>query len=213
MNDLGKKMTTQMPGLTKKNKKVRTFRHTAGFGKRIEYWIIGEMLKAGLDMYVPLVDDDAIDAVIRREDGTFITVQIKARSRDVIDGDAALFAAIPHELRDNYWFIFYSERMDMKWIMTSDEFIRESVQTKPPPPARRWVRWKSWLRTEVLRSRFSDLEIVTPVVGFGAVLLFQVLHDDFIGYIPAAGHEVPSCPQVPTPELFRNVLELHHQLS
>lgn len=106
------------------------FRNSAGFGKRMEYWIIGRMLKEGLDVYVPLVDDDAIDAVIRREDGSFITVQIKARSKNVIPGDAALFAAIPHELRDNYWFVFYSERMDMTWIMTSEEFIKESVQNK-----------------------------------------------------------------------------------
>ena len=106
------------------------FRHSAGFGKRMEYWIIGRMLKEGLDVYIPLVDDDAIDAVIRREDGSFITVQVKARSKDVVPGDAALFAAIPHELRDNYWFVFYSERMDMTWIMTSKEFIRESAQNK-----------------------------------------------------------------------------------
>ena len=106
------------------------FRHTAGFGKRIEYWIIGQMLKQGLDVYVPLVDDDAIDAVIRRGDGSFITAQIKARSKDVVEGDAALFAAIPHELRENYWFIFYSERMDTTWIMTSKEFIAEAAQNK-----------------------------------------------------------------------------------
>ena len=106
------------------------FRHSAGFGKRIEYWIIGQMLKQGLDVYIPLVDDDAIDAVIRRTDGSFITVQIKARSRNVVDRDAALFAAIPHELRENYWFVFYSERMDMMWIMTSKEFIDECVQNK-----------------------------------------------------------------------------------
>jgi len=84
----------------------------------------------GLDVYVPLVDDDAIDAVVKRTDGSFITVQIKARSMDVIEGDAALFAAIPHELRENYWFIFYSERMDTTWIMTSKEFITEAVQNK-----------------------------------------------------------------------------------
>ena len=95
------------------------FRHSAGFGKRIEYWVIGLMLKEGLDVYVPLVDDDAIDAVIRRPDGSFITVQIKARSKDVVDGDAALFAAIPHELLNNYYFVFYSERLDLIWIMTS----------------------------------------------------------------------------------------------
>lgn len=107
-----------------------SFRHSAGFGKRIEYWIIGQMLKEGLDVYVPLVDDDAVDAVIRRPDGKFITVQIKARSKDVIPGDAAIFAAIPHELRDNYWFVFYSERMNMMWIMTSHDFIKKAVQNK-----------------------------------------------------------------------------------
>jgi hypothetical protein len=106
------------------------FRHSAGFGKRIEYWVIGRMLKEGLDVYVPLVDDDAIDAVVKRGDGSFITVQIKARSRDVIEGNAALFAAIPHELRDSYWFVFYSERMDTTWIMTSQEFISEAAQNK-----------------------------------------------------------------------------------
>ena len=106
------------------------FRNTAAFGKRMEYWIIGRMLKEGLDLYLPLVDDDAIDAVVRRPDGKFVTVQIKARSKDVIEGDAALFAAIPHEIRENYWWVFYSERMDTTWVMTSSEFVAASVQNK-----------------------------------------------------------------------------------
>ncbi|MGE5172881.1 MAG: hypothetical protein ACM3MD_03535 [Betaproteobacteria bacterium] len=64
---------------------THSFRHSAGFGKRIEYWIIGQMLKEGLDICVPLVDDDA---VIRKPNGHFIIVQIKARSKDVIDKNA-----------------------------------------------------------------------------------------------------------------------------
>ena len=88
------------------------------------------MLKEGMDVYIPLVDDMAIDAVVRRKDGTFVEVQIKARSKDVIEGDAALFAAIPHELRQNYWFVFYSERLQTMWIMSSAEFVAESVQNK-----------------------------------------------------------------------------------
>lgn len=106
------------------------FRHTAGFGKRIEYYIVGLMLKQGLDVYMPLVDDDAIDAVIKRPDGSFIEVQIKARSKDVIPGDGSLFAAIPHDLRHNYWFVFYAERLDAIFIMSSAEFIQEAVQNK-----------------------------------------------------------------------------------
>lgn len=89
------------------------------------------MLKEGLDVYVPLVDDHAVDAIIRRGDGSTALIQIKARSREVIAGDAALFSAIPHpDVRDDYWFVFYSERMDTIWIMTSAEFDREAVRNK-----------------------------------------------------------------------------------
>lgn len=142
------------------------FRHSASFGKRIEYWIIGRMLKEGLDVYVPLVDDDAIDAVIRRPDGSFITVQIKARSSAVIVGDSALFAAIPHELRDNYWFIFYSERLDKTWIMTSQEFIEECVQNKTGKNIGKRSIWFNGTRTnkstgakeEYAKLRFAKYE-------------------------------------------------------
>ena len=107
-----------------------SFRHSAAFGKRMEYYLIGLMLKEGLDVYVPMVDDDAIDAVVKKPDGSFVEVQIKARSKSVSFGDAALFAALTHEYRPNYWFVFYSERMDKTWILSSREFINESNQNK-----------------------------------------------------------------------------------
>ncbi len=107
-----------------------TFRHSAGFGKRIEYWVVGLMLKEGLDVYLPLVDDDRIDAVIKRPDGSFVEVQIKARSKTVKLSDGGLFAAITQEIRPNYWFVFYSERHDTILVVSSGEFIEESVQNK-----------------------------------------------------------------------------------
>ena len=108
----------------------KKFRHNAGFGKRMEYYVMGRMLKEGIDIYVPLIDDNGIDAVVRKKDGTFIELQIKARSEDVVFGDAALFAAITHEHRENYFFAFYSARMEKIWIMSSEEFVQESVQNK-----------------------------------------------------------------------------------
>lgn len=45
-------------------------------------------------------------------------------------GNAALFAALTHEPRENYFFVFYSERLETFWIMSSEEFIQESVQNK-----------------------------------------------------------------------------------
>lgn len=96
----------------------------------MEYYVVGLMLKEGLDVYMPLVDDDAIDAVVKRPDGRFVEVQIKARSKTVAFGDAGLFAALTHDVRGNYWFVFYSERMDTIWIMSSAEFVREAHQNK-----------------------------------------------------------------------------------
>ena len=67
---------------------------------------------------------------MRRKDGSIALIQIKARSRDVVEKNAALFAAIVHDPREHYWFIFYSERLDLMWIMTSAEFIERAVQNK-----------------------------------------------------------------------------------
>jgi len=106
------------------------FKQLAGFGKRMEFSIIGRMLMEGLDCYVPLVDDHGVDCVIKKEDGTFIEVQIKARSGEVAEGDAALFSAITHELRENFYFVFYSERLDLTWILSSEEFLKECVTNK-----------------------------------------------------------------------------------
>ena len=106
------------------------FRHSAGFGKRMEYNLIGKMLMEGLDVYLPLVDDHGVDCVIKKEDGTFIEVQIKARSSEVTDGDAALFSVSSHDLSPNFYFVFYSERLDMMWIMSSEEFLSECVTNK-----------------------------------------------------------------------------------
>lgn len=107
-----------------------SFRSSAGFGKRMEYNLVGKMLMEGLDCYLPLVDDHGVDCVIKRPDGTFIEIQIKARSKEVKPGDAALFAAISHEYTPNYYFVFYSERLDTMWILSSQEFLDECVTNK-----------------------------------------------------------------------------------
>jgi hypothetical protein len=124
------------------------FRHSAGFGKRIEYWVISRMLKEGPDVDIPIVDDHAVDAIVRRGDGTRALIQIKARSNSVAFGDAALFAAIPHEHRSDYWFVFYSERLDTTLLMTSEEFLSESVQNMTEKNAGLRSIWFNGKRTD-----------------------------------------------------------------
>jgi hypothetical protein len=139
-----------------KDKQNKSFRHSAAFGKRIEFYVIGLMLKEGLDVYLPMVDDDAIDAVIKKPNGSFVEVQIKARSNDVKFGAAGLFAAIPHEKRPNYWFVFYSERMSKIWIMSSNEFINEAAQNKTGKNAGKRSVWFNGINTK------ANIEHVKP---------------------------------------------------
>jgi hypothetical protein len=129
----------------------RTFRSNASFGKRIEFYVVGLMLKEGLDVYLPLVDDDAIDAVVKRPDGSFVEVQIKARSSDVQFGAAGLFAALTHEQRNNYWFVFYSERMNKTWIMSSREFIQHSRINKEGKHAGKRTIWFNGKNTKAMQ--------------------------------------------------------------
>ena len=113
-----------------KMKQNLPFRNRTSFGKRIEYYVFGLMLKHGLDLYLPLVDDDGIDAVIKKND-TFYSIQVKARSKNIAYGDVALFGPISQDMeRKNYYFIFYSEELDKIWVMSSKEFIKESKTTK-----------------------------------------------------------------------------------
>ena len=125
-----------------------SFRHSAGFGKRMEYNLVGQMLMEGLDVYLPLVDDHGVDCVIKKEDGTFIEVQIKARSAEVAQGDAALFAAITHELTENFYFVFYSERLQMMWILSSEEFLDECVTNKTGKNAGKHSIWFNVMHTD-----------------------------------------------------------------
>ena len=125
--------------------------------RRMEYWIIGRMLKEGLDVYVPLVDDFGIDAVIRKQDGTFIEVQIKARSSTVKLGDAALFAGITHlEPRKNYYFVFYAERLDAMWIMSSEQFIATADQNKNGKNAGKRTIWFNGTRMDKTKAKRAE---------------------------------------------------------
>jgi len=119
----------------------KPFRHSAGFGKRIEHYVISLMLKEGLDVFLPMIDDDAIDAVVKKPNGEYVEIQIKARSKDINFGDAALFAAIEHDYRKNYWFIFFAERINTILIMSSKEFVREAAQNKNGKNAGKRTIW------------------------------------------------------------------------
>ena len=107
------------------------YRHRASFGKRQEYIAIAELLRHGYDVYMPLVDDQQIDCVIRRDNHDYVDLQIKARSKDCQPKDAGRFAAMEIlEPRKKYFFLFYCEQIDTYWIFPSINLVELASQNK-----------------------------------------------------------------------------------
>jgi len=101
-------------------------------GKQTEYYVVSLMLKEGLEVFLPAADDNGIDAVVKKPDGKYAEIQIKAKAKD------AFFAAIKHEYRENYWFVFYCEIIDKILLLSSNEFLKEAVQNKDGENVGKW---------------------------------------------------------------------------
>jgi hypothetical protein len=49
-------------------------------GKRAEFLVFGELIRRGADLYLPVIDM-GIDAIVRREDGTHLDIQVKSTEK------------------------------------------------------------------------------------------------------------------------------------
>lgn len=105
------------------------YRDSASFGKRQEYVVVAELLKRGFDVYMTLVDDQGIDCIVRLDDKRYLDIQIKARSSKAKQWN--FFAALRIENpRDNYYFIFYTEKDNNFYIIPSKEVVALGVTNK-----------------------------------------------------------------------------------
>jgi len=109
-----------------RNKKK--YRDTASFGRRQEYSVIAELLKRDFDVYMTLVDDQGIDCVIRLNDKRYLDIQIKARSKEAKQWN--FFAAMSFGVRDNFYFIFYTEKNNNFWVIPSKDVKTLGIENK-----------------------------------------------------------------------------------
>ncbi|MFB0554018.1 MAG: hypothetical protein ACETWQ_11995 [Phycisphaerae bacterium] len=109
-----------------RNKKK--YRDTASFGRRQEYSVIAELLKRDFDVYMTLVDDQGIDCVIRLNDKRYLDIQIKARSKEAKQWN--FFAAMSFGVRDNFYFIFYTEKNNNFWVMPPKDVKKLGIENK-----------------------------------------------------------------------------------
>jgi hypothetical protein len=96
-------------------------RHSASFGKRSEFIVMAELLRKGFDVYLTLVDDQAIDCILRLNNHKYVDIQIKARNQDGINWNK--FGPLLFEPRVNYFFIFYTEINGTYWVIPSIELV------------------------------------------------------------------------------------------
>jgi hypothetical protein len=62
-----------------------------------------------------------------------------------------------YTLREDYWFVFYSERMDKMWMMSSVELIAESVQNTTGKNAGKRSIWSNGKRTDKATGKMIEV--------------------------------------------------------
>ena len=113
---------------------TKNYRSSGSFGKRQEFVAIAELLKRHFDLYMTLVDDQQIDCVIRQrkeDELRYLDIQIKARSNKCQVWDGGLFSAMEIAWpRSNFYFIFYSEHLNLHWVICSLDLVRLASRNK-----------------------------------------------------------------------------------
>ncbi|HKZ50574.1 MAG TPA: hypothetical protein VJ256_02275 [Dehalococcoidia bacterium] len=89
-------------------------------GKQGELLVLGELLKRGAKVYVPLVDVEGIDAVLRRPDGSYAELQVKTAVRRK---NRPRWFRVPNlEPRRNLYIVCVALREQEIWVIPSKEF-------------------------------------------------------------------------------------------
>jgi hypothetical protein len=97
-------------------------------GKRAELLVMAELLRQGLDVYQPLVDDRGIDCIVRipREGGAlYYEIQIKG-----VRGYNTIFGPNPSTIGDNYFLIvayLHDDKPDEYVIFDAQELRQRLV--------------------------------------------------------------------------------------
>lgn len=96
-------------------------------GKRGELLVFAELMRKGAEVYVPLVDM-GIDAIVRRQDGDYLEVHIKARAVDEED----LYFSFEWEPRPNRVFICVSLKGESPtvWVLPCQAFKKYAREDK-----------------------------------------------------------------------------------
>jgi len=103
--------------------------HNSKKGKAIEYYIICELLKNDFDVYIPVVDLEGVDMIVRNKSGSYIEIQVKARA---IKHKASEIYARYEQPKTNLLFVIYDTVKDDFWVIPSlvyNKYARKKIDS------------------------------------------------------------------------------------
>ena len=94
-------------------------------GKQGEYRIIGKLLAKNMDVYIPVVDIEQIDCLVRNKTGEYSEVQIKTRTDPI---KHTVFEVRGFRARPHFFVVCHYLLSDESFVVPSVIFKKLSVQ-------------------------------------------------------------------------------------
>jgi len=103
-------------------------------GKRGEFFVFGELIKNGFDLYLPVIDV-GVDAIVRLENGKYIEIQVKSTQAQDQAGYFNVYDLRPHR----NLFIVCVDMSDEKqkkwgqpevWVLPAQKFFKHATVTQ-----------------------------------------------------------------------------------
>jgi hypothetical protein len=108
-------------------------------GKQAEFLVFGELIKRGADLYLPVIDT-GIDALIRKKDGTYLQIQVKATETPIMAGCFNVYD-LDYYARKNFFIVGLdlSKQPPETWILPSLVFEKYATVWKSKQGFKRYT--------------------------------------------------------------------------
>jgi len=130
-------------------------------GKIGEYQFIGELLRRGLDVYLPIADIRGIDCVIRSKTGKYVEIQVKTRV--TTGAGEEIFEVKQFEPRDNYFLACKREDWKKFWVLPSKVFWEHSKFREKYNSRRLILNRKKRISLQNYEDNFRQLESLASI--------------------------------------------------
>lgn len=137
-------------------------------GKRAEFLVFGELLRLGYELYLPVIDNIGVDALVRRKDDTFSEIQIKSTEAEEQSGYFNVGDIQKHP-EEKFFIVcvdFNKEKLIDEgkpniWVIPAKKFKEYMVSGCRLPIYERSIKHENKPRKELLEGYFNKWELLT----------------------------------------------------